>query len=146
MAVYDLHFDTIEPQNNETFQTSPFLKLRNWPNNHFIKDCSQQRANPILEGSITNEVRQQIIYTCCLHRLPISIGLSFSEGCVTDHIANWKLVATDQLILDSIKHYHIEFEGGCRHLQADEPKQITFSLGENRSLMGRPQNSSPKEL
>ena len=63
-----------------------------------------------------------------------------------DHTANWKLVATDPVILDSINHYHIDFEGGCRPLQADEPKQITFYWGKNRSLMGTPQNSSPKEL
>ena len=38
--------------------------------------------------------------------------LHFKAGCIKDHIANWKSVTTDPVILDVVKHYHKEFEGG----------------------------------
>ena len=56
--------------------------------------------------------------------------LSFKAGCVKDHIDNWRSVTTDPVILDAIKHHHIEFEGGSRSVQATKPRQITFSSGE----------------
>ena len=38
--------------------------------------------------------------------------LNFKAGSIKDHIANWKSVTTDPVILDVVKHYHKEFEGG----------------------------------
>ena len=59
---------------------------------------------------------------------------NFKAGCIKDHIANWKSVTTDPVILDALKHYHIEFEGGRRPAQATKPKQITFSLGDKEII------------
>ena len=60
--------------------------------------------------------------------------LNFKAGCVKDHIDNWRSVTTDPVILDAIKHHHIEFEGGCRPAQATKPRQITFSSGEKEII------------
>ena len=40
--------------------------------------------------------------------------LNSKAGCVKNHIANWKSDAIDLqvVIMDAIKHYHIEFGGG----------------------------------
>ena len=54
--------------------------------------------------------------------------LNPKAGCVKNHIANWKSDAIDPVIMDAIKHYHIEFGGGgdCRPVQATKPTQIKF--------------------
>ena len=56
--------------------------------------------------------------------------LNFKAGCVQDHIANWKSFTADTVILDAIRHSHIEFEGNCRPVQATKPNQIIFSSGD----------------
>ena len=40
--------------------------------------------------------------------------LNSKAGCVKNHIANWKSDAIDLqvVVMDAIKHYHIEFGGG----------------------------------
>ena len=60
--------------------------------------------------------------------------LNFKAGCVKDHIDNWRSVTTDPIILDSIKHHHIKFEGGYWPAQATKPRQITFSSGEKEII------------
>ena len=42
--------------------------------------------------------------------------LTFQAGFVSQHSRNWELLTSDPVILDAIKHYHIEFE-------ADFPKK-----------------------
>ena len=37
--------------------------------------------------------------------------LNSKAGCVKNHMANWKLDAIDPVMMDVIKHYHIEFGG-----------------------------------
>ena len=64
----------------------------------------------------------------------INLVLSFKAGCVKDHIDNWRSVTTDLVILDAVKHHHIEFEGRCRPVQATKPRQITFSSGEKEII------------
>ena len=66
--------------------------------------------------------------------LPSHLVLNFKAGCIKDHIANWKSVTTDPVILVAVKHYHIEFEGGRRPLQVTKPKQITFALGDTEII------------
>ena len=60
--------------------------------------------------------------------------LNFKAGCVKDHLDNWRSVTTDPVILDAIQHHHIEFEAGCRPVQATKPKQIKFSSGEKEII------------
>ena len=60
--------------------------------------------------------------------------LYFKVGCVKDHTDNWRSVTTDPVILDAIKHRHIEFEGGCRPVQATKPRQMKFSFGEKETI------------
>jgi len=60
--------------------------------------------------------------------------LKFKAGCVKNHIDNWRSVTTDPVILDAIKHNHIEFESGCRPAQTTKPRQITFSSGEKEII------------
>ena len=60
--------------------------------------------------------------------------LNFQAGCIKDHIADWKSVTTDPVILDAVKHYHIEFEAGRRPVQATKPKQITFAVGDKEII------------
>ena len=62
--------------------------------------------------------------------------LNFKAGCVKDHIDIGRSVTTctDPVILDAIKHHHIEFEGGCRPARATKPRQITFSSGEKKII------------
>ena len=59
--------------------------------------------------------------------------LNFKAGCVKDHTANWKSVTTDPVILDAIRHRHIEFEGHCRPMQATKPKHIIFFIWGQRN-------------
>ena len=67
--------------------------------------------------------------------------LNFKAGCVKDHIDNWRSVTTDPIILDSIKHHHIKFEGGYWPAQATKPRQITFSSGEKEIISAEKPNS-----
>lgn len=60
--------------------------------------------------------------------------LNFKAGCVKDHLDNWRSVTTDPVILDAIQHHHIEFEAGCRPVQATKPKQIKFLSGEKEII------------
>ena len=53
---------------------------------------------------------------------------------VKNHIANWKSDTIDPVIIDAIKHYHIEFGGDCRPVQATKPKQIQFSSREREII------------
>ena len=61
--------------------------------------------------------------------------LNSKAGCVKNHMANWKLYAIDPVMMDVIKHYHIEFGGDCRPVQATKPKQIKFYQGREKLLM-----------
>ena len=60
-----------------------------------------------------------------LHQLVVS----FSAGQLKDHVGSWESLTNDQVILDAIKHYHIEFEANTP-VQPCSPKQIHFSPGE----------------
>lgn len=53
----------------------------------------------------------------------------FSAGQLKDHVGSWESLTNDQVILDAIKHYHIEFEANTP-VQPHPPKQIHFSPGE----------------
>ena len=57
-----------------------------------------------------------------LHQLVVS----FSAGQLKDHVGSWESLTNDQVILDAIKHYHIEFEVNTP-VQPSSPKQIHFS-------------------
>ncbi|PFX11931.1 hypothetical protein AWC38_SpisGene24189 [Stylophora pistillata] len=52
--------------------------------------------------------------------------LTFQAGLVSQHSRNWELLTSDPVILDAIKHYHIEFEVEFPQ-QTMEPKSILFS-------------------
>ena len=55
--------------------------------------------------------------------------LNFSAGRLKDHVGGWKSLTSDPIILDAIKHYHIEF-GEDLPFQFFQPKQMHFSLSE----------------
>ena len=50
-----------------------------------------------------------------------------------DHVEGWKSLTSDPVILDAIKHYHIEF-GEDLPFQICQPKQIHFSLSEREII------------
>ena len=54
---------------------------------------------------------------------------NFSAGRLKDHVEGWKSLTSDPVILDTIKHYHIEF-GEDLPFQICQPKQMHFSLSE----------------
>ena len=53
----------------------------------------------------------------------------FRAGQVKNHLLNWESLTNDPMILDAIKHHHIEFEGQYR-TQMVKPNKIHFSLTE----------------
>ena len=55
--------------------------------------------------------------------------VNFSAGRLKDHVEGWKSLTSDPVILDAIKHYHIEF-GEDLPFQICQPKQMHFSLSE----------------
>ena len=57
----------------------------------------------------------------------------FSAGQLKDHVGSWESLTNDQVILDAIKHYHIEFEANTP-VQPHPPKQIHFSPGEREII------------
>ena len=58
--------------------------------------------------------------------------LIFSAGQLKDHVGSWESLTNDQVILDAIKHYHIEFEANTP-VQPYPPKQI-HSPGEGETI------------
>ena len=56
------------------------------------------------------------------------MGANFSAGRLKDHVEGWKSLTTDPVILDAIKHYHIEFGG------ASPPSLRFTSLNKFNSL------------
>ena len=97
------------------------------------KECPTQTRKPKPEWLITDKVRPQPIPTVNADLLS-HLVLNFKAGCIKDHIANWKSVTTDPVILDVVKHYHKEFEGGRWPVQATKPKQITFAPGDKVNI------------
>ena len=59
--------------------------------------------------------------------------LNFSAGQLKDHVGSWESLTSDQVILDAIKHYHIEFEANTP-VQPYPPKQIHFSPSEREII------------
>ena len=54
-------------------------------------------------------------------------------GQLKDHVGSLESLTNDQVILDVIKHYHIEFEANTP-VQPYPPKQIHFSPGEGELI------------
>ena len=59
--------------------------------------------------------------------------LNFSARQLKDHVGSWESLTSDQVILDAIKHYHIEFEANTP-VQPYPPKQIHFSPSEREII------------
>ena len=59
--------------------------------------------------------------------------LNFSAGQLKDHAGSSESLTSDQVILDAIKHYHIEFEANTP-VQPYPPKQIHFSPSEREII------------
>ena len=60
--------------------------------------------------------------------------VNFSAGRLKDHVEGWKSLTSDPVILDAIKHYHIEF-GEDLPFQICQPKQMHFSLSERAIII-----------
>ena len=58
---------------------------------------------------------------------------NFSVGGLQDHVEGWKSLTTDPVILDAIKHYHIDF-GDVSPSQVYQPKQMPFSPSEREII------------
>ncbi|PFX19774.1 putative RNA-directed DNA polymerase from transposon BS [Stylophora pistillata] len=58
--------------------------------------------------------------------------MNFQAGQVSNFSQNWELLTSDQVILDAITHYHIEFELD-RPIQSREPHNIRCSSNERNS-------------
>ena len=67
-----------------------------------------------------------------LHQLVLNL----SAGHLKDHVGSWESLTNDQVILDAIKHYHIEFEANTP-VQPYPPKQIHFSPSEGEIITKR---------
>ena len=59
--------------------------------------------------------------------------LNFSVGQLKDRVVSWESLIRDQVILDAIKHYHIEFEANTP-VQPCPLKRIHFSPGEGEII------------
>jgi len=59
--------------------------------------------------------------------------LNFSAEQLKDHVGSWESLTSDQVILDAIKHYHIEFEANTP-VQHYPSKQIHFSPSEREII------------
>ena len=90
------------------------------------KGCPHQTTHSNPEGSMKDKVREKVTPIVNAELLS-QLVLNFKAGCVKEHITNWKAVTTDPVILDAIRHHHIEFERHCRPVQATQPRQISFS-------------------
>ena len=58
---------------------------------------------------------------------------NFSARGLQDYVERWKSLTTDPVILDAIKHDHIEF-GDVSPSQAYQPKQMPFSPSEREII------------
>ena len=54
-------------------------------------------------------------------------------GQLKDHVGSLESLTNDQVILDAIKHYHIEFKANTP-VQPYPPKQIHFSRSEGEII------------
>ena len=78
------------------------------------------------------QVREHLVPTIDKENLSHMVA-NFSAGRLKDHVGGWKSLTTDPIILDAIKHYHIEF-GGVLPFQLYQPKQMAFSPSEREII------------
>ena len=91
------------------------------------EECPEKAKSTHQQNPVETQAREN--YPTPIDKANLSQRVAnFSAGGLQDYVEGWKSLTTDPVILDAIKHDHIEF--GDVSPQVYQPKQMPFSPSE----------------